>query len=202
MTFELLLAEGKIKPQQITALHLLSAFAIIGTGSIFYFFSMYMKWWGAGLLALGGLLLILTVARNKWLMKPEVNRAFRIVELIVALCIASYMAMNGMWVPVGMFGILSVVILLAFVWERGSGEQYVYVTEEGIKLPMSSRKRFIEWRNVDSVLYRYGTLTVECDENKLYQWSIKKARFEKEQFENFCKQQAEKHKGKRVADWN
>lgn len=201
MTFELVLAEGKIKPQQITALHLMSAFAIIGTGAVFYFFSMYLKWWGAGLLVAGIILLLLTITRNKWMMKPEVNRTFRIIELMAALCIASYCALNAMWVPTAMFAILSIVILMAFAWERGSGEQFIFVSEEGIKLPFSSRKRFIDWRDVDSVLYRYGTLTVECDENKLYQWNIKKARFEREQFESFCAGQAEKHKGKRVADW-
>lgn len=201
MNFELVLAEGKIKPQQITALHLMSAFAIIGTGAVFYFFSMYLKWWGAGLLAGGIILLLLTIARNKWMMKPEVNRVFRIVELMAALCIASYCAMNAMWVPTAMFAILSIVIIMAFAWERGSGEQYIYISKEGIKLPFSSRKRFIEWRDVDNVMYRYGTLTVETGENKLYQWNIRKARFEREPFERFCAEQAAQHKEKRVAEW-
>jgi len=201
MTFELLLAEGKVKPQQITALHLLSAFAIIGSGSIFYFFSDQLKWWGAGLLVLGLLLAFTAMFRNKWLLNPERNRTFRILELMAALCLASFMAINRMWVPVAMFGILAVVILLAFYWEKGSGEQHVYISEEGIKLPFSSRKRFIDWREVDSVLYRYGTLTVECEGNKLYQWSIKKTRFERDEFERFCAKQAEANRSKRVKDW-
>lgn len=201
MTFELVLAEGKIKPQQITALHLMSAFAVIGTGAVFYFFSMYLKYWGAGLLAGGITLLLLTIARNKWMMKPEVNRVFRIIELMAALCIASYCAINAMWVPVGIFAMLSIVIIMAFTWERGSGEQFIYVSGEGIKLPFSSRRRFIEWKDVDNVMYRYGTLTVECGENKLYQWNIRKARFEREPFENFCAEQAAVHREKRVAVW-
>jgi hypothetical protein len=201
MTFELLLADGKVKPQQITALHLMVAFALLGTGAVFYYFFSPMKWWGAGLLLSGLLLAGLTIARNKWLMKPEVNRIIRILELIACLCLASYMALNSQWMPVAMYGILSAVILLAFVWEKGSGEQYILVSEEGIKLPFSSRKRFIEWRDVDSVMYRYGTLSVECDGNKLYQWGIKKTRFERDAFENFCAKQAEAHKANRVADW-
>lgn len=201
MTFELLLAEGKVKPQQITALHLLSAFAIIGSGSVFYFFSDQLKWWGVGLLLLGFALTFVAIFRNKWLLKPERNRVIRIIELMAALCLASFMAINDMWVPAGMFGILAVVIVLAFYWEKGSGEQYVYVSEAGIKLPFSSRKRFIDWQEVESVLYKYGTLTVECDGNKLYQWSIKKTRFERDEFERFCSKQAEKHREKRVAEW-
>ncbi len=201
MNFELVLAEGKIKPQQITALHLMSAFAVIGTGAVFYFFSMNLKWWGAGLLVAGILLLMLTVARNKWMMRPEVNRVFRVIELMAALCIASYCALNAMWVPTAMFAILSVVIVMAFMWERGSGEQFIYVSKEGIKLPFSSRRRFIEWKDVDSVLYKFGTLTIETGENKLYQWNIRKARFERGPFEKFCAEQAEMHKGKRVAEW-
>lgn len=190
-----------MKPQQVTALHLLSAFAIIGTGAVLYFFSMYLKWWGVALLCLGIALLALTVTRNRWMLQPKTNRLARIVELTTALCIASFMASEGMWLPVGIFGILSVVLVMAFYWERGSGDQHIYVSEEGIKLPFSSRRRFIEWKEVDSVLYRYGTLTVECDGNKLYQWNIRKARFEREPFEQFCREQVEQHRGKRVADW-
>lgn len=201
MNFELVLAEGKIKPQQITALHLMSAFAIIGTGAVFYFFSMYLKWWGGGLLVAGIVLLLLTIGRNKWMMRPEVNRVFRVIELMAALCIASYCALNAMWVPTAMFAILSIVIVMAFMWERGSGEQFIYVSKEGIKLPFSSRKRFIEWKDVDSVLYKFGTLTIETGENKLYQWNIRKARLEREPFEKFCAEQAEAHREKRVAEW-
>jgi hypothetical protein len=160
-----------------------------------------MKIWGTALLLTGFLLLAISVARNKWLMRPEVNRVFRIFELGITLCLAAYMAINMIWVPVAMFGILAVVILLAFIWERGSGEQFIYVTEEGIKMPFSSRKRFIEWRDVETVLYRYGTLTVECEGNRLYQWSIKKTRFEREEFERFCTKQVEALKDKRVKEW-
>src|ERR1043165_9410668 len=94
MTFELLLAEGKVKPQQITALHLLSAFAILGTGSVFFFFYSPLKWWGEGLLPGGLILLFVSLLRNKWLLQPQVNRVFRILELMVALCLTSYMAMQ------------------------------------------------------------------------------------------------------------
>jgi hypothetical protein len=201
MVYELLLAEGKIKPQQITALHLMSAFAVLGTGSVFYFFYSPMRAWGTALLLTGFLLLVISIARNKWLMRPEVNRVFRIFELGITLCLAAYMAINMIWVPVAMFGILAIVILLAFIWERGSGDQFIYVTEEGIKMPFSSRKRFIEWRDVETVLFRYGTFTVECDGNKLYQWSIKKTDIDKEEFERFCAQQVAKQKDKRVKEW-
>jgi hypothetical protein len=201
MTFELLLADGKIKPQQITALHLMAAFAILGTGSVFYFFYSPMKTWGTVLLAAGFLLMAVSIFRNKWIMRPEVNRMLRVFELMASLCLAAYMALNQIWVPVGMFGILSAVILLAFIWERGSGEQSIYISEEGIKLPFSSRKRFIEWRDVDNVLYKFGTLTIECDGNRLYQWSIKKSRFDNYEFEKFCGKQIEAHKTKRVAEW-
>ena len=201
MTFELLLADGKIKPQQITALHLMAAFALLGTGSVFYFFYSPMKIWGAVLRALGFLLVAVTIFRNNWIMKPEVNRVVRVFELMACLCLAAYMAMNQIWVPVGMFAILSAVILLAFFWERGSGEQHIYVSEEGIKLPFSSRKRFIEWQDVDNVIYKYGTLTIECDGNRLYQWNIKKSRFDSHEFERFCAKKAEEQRSKRVKDW-
>lgn len=201
MTFELLLAEGKVKPQQITALHLLSAFALLGTGSVFYFFYSPMKWWGEGLLAGGILLLLVALFRNKWLLQPQVNRVFRILELMIALCLTSYMAMERLWAPTAMFGILSVVLLLAFFWEKGSGDQFIYVTEDGIRLPFSSRKRLIEWREVDSIIHKFGTLTINCEGNKLYQWNIKKARFDNTAFESFCNQQTEAHRSKRVAEW-
>ncbi|HXS37063.1 MAG TPA: hypothetical protein VN721_10210 [Flavipsychrobacter sp.] len=201
MTFELPLTEEKVKSHQITALHLVSALAFLGTGAIFYWLYTPVKKWGAALLIIGVLLLLVTIIKNKWLIKPYTNRIFRILELMIFLCLVSFLYLHHIWVATIMFGILSAAILFAIYWEGISGNSLkISVSADGIKLPITSRKRFIEWHEVEKILLKYGTFTVDCHNKRLFQWNIQGVNFDEEIFESFCNNQIEGNKSKRRND--
>ncbi len=201
MTFELALTEEKVKSHQITALHLVSALALIGTGAIFYWLYTPVKKWGAALLITGVLLLLVTIIKNKWLIKPDPNRIFRMVELMAFLCLASFLYLHHIWIATIMFGILSAAILFALYWEGTSGNSLkILISTDGIKLPITSRKRFIEWHEVEKILLKYGTLTIDCHNKRLFQWNVQGINFDPENFESFCNNQVEENKGKRRND--
>lgn len=198
MTFELPLTEQKVKPHQITALHLIIAFSILGAGGLCYLLGIYSKVWtnsifhsgtvpAAGLFAAGLLLLGIVFFRNRWLQQPVVNKAFRMAELVVVLVMLAGAVWLKWWMPAVISGVLATAVIFALYWENNSRRTLVIrVDDEGVKLPVTSRKRGISWPDINNVLLRYGILTIDCADNSLYQWNIGQISIDKDNFEAFC----------------
>lgn len=204
MNYLLPLTEDKVKPQQITALHLLCALVLVCTGAIFsYYFTGFVQNLGFGILVAGMALLITVIAKNKVILRREVNRIFRVVELLIFLCLLSYAAMHQWKLPMGIFGVVSAAILFAIYWENaGSNRLAIQMDENGAKLPVTSRRRSIAWHEIQEVLLRYGTLTIDCYDNQFYQWDIDTVDFDDEIFEAWCKARIEANEHKRIKnDW-
>ena len=204
MSFELPLAEEKVKRQQVITLHLIVTFALIATGILLLLIHVLLNSlsgsqrdalmsftlpsvWGVVVL-IGGLgLLGVLLFKSRWVTEKQNNRVFRIVELGILLCMASFAAINHLMVPAGIYGVIAGAILFAIYWEGVSDNTlYIHVDERGIKLPLTSRKRFLEWWEVENVLLRFGVLTIDCHDNRLFQWNIKTINFDKDQFHRFC----------------
>src|SRR5579885_1602521 len=99
MNFELALTDEKVKPHQITALHLLSAFVCLGTGALFYWLYLPVKGIATSLMIGGVLLLTLTIVRNKWLLRPATNRVFRLIEILAFGSLAIFVLIRHWWAP-------------------------------------------------------------------------------------------------------
>jgi hypothetical protein len=96
---------------------------------------------------------------------------------------------------------LVAAIVFGLFWERASGNKlFIHVDEDGIRLPVTAKRRFIPWTEVEEIIYRFGTLSIECVGNHLYQWNIALADFDNEIFEAFCIAQVEGNRGKRRND--
>jgi hypothetical protein len=158
--------------------------------------------WGIALTTAGILLLVLAIGRNKWIGRPSVTRTFRIAELLILLSLALFSAQNRWLPPAIMFGILSAAVIFALFWERGTGQMMILVNEAGLKMPVGRTKRNIPWIEIDQVLLKFGTLTVNCADNRLYQWSIDIVNFDATDFQVFCTRHIEENKTKRgLNDW-
>lgn len=204
MFFELPLTEEKIKRQQVITLHLIVTFLLIATGVFLLLLQYFINSLsgsqraalitftipnaaGTIILFCGLLMTALLIFRHGWLIEKRVNRMVRIAELLVLLCFASFAAINSLMVPAIIYGIAAGAILFAIYWESVSDSTlYIHVNERGIKLPVTSRKRFLEWWEVENVLLRFGVLTIDCCDNRLFQWNIKAISFDKESFQRFC----------------
>lgn len=204
MTFDLPIKGDKVRPQQVTALHLFCSLAFIGTGAIIYVYNFHITYWGLALLLAGLLMAALTIARNKWVTGTYVNLAFRAVELLISLAILTLSLIEQWKFPIGIFGVLSAAIVFSIFWERGAGQQlYVRIDEAGLHMPVTSRKRHIAWQDVERVLLRYGILSIDCVGNKLFQVEVSgKSDLDNEIFEAFCDAQIAAGKEKRPKnDW-
>ena len=215
MVYELPLAEEKVKRQQVITLHLIVTFTLIATGA-FLLLVQYMLHSlsgdkrqaitqltlpsGSGIIVLisGILLFILLIFKNAWVTEKKNNRVLRIAELAVLLCFASFAAMNDLMIPAAIYGIVAGAILFAIYWESVSDNTlYIHIDEKGIRLPLTSRKRFLEWWEIENVLLRFGVLTIDCYDNRLFQWNIKTISFSKEDFQRFCSEHIAQSREKR-----
>lgn len=215
MVFELPLSEERVKRQQMITLHLIVTFTLIATGA-FLLLIQYMLnslsgdqrkalshlsipgGWGLLVLASGFLLLFLIIFKNRWLTEKKTTWILRIVELAVLLSFASFAAIKNLMLPAVIYGIVAGAILFAIYLESVSDNTlYIYVDGKGIKLPLTSRKKFLEWWEVQNVVFRFGVLTIDCYDNRLFQWNIKQMSFDKEGFQRFCNEQIAENKEKR-----
>jgi hypothetical protein len=150
------------------------------------------------LYAITAILLIVTIVKNKWLQKPMNNMLFRTFELLLIASLFIYCTVAGLVIPAIIYAILCTTIILAISWERKKHIPLVInIDKDGIKLPITSRTRIIDWADIEHVILRFGTLTVNCVDNRLYQWNIGNYNFETDVFEVFCIRQVDKAKEKR-----
>jgi len=154
---------------------------------------------GLGLLLFGLGLMAVTIIKNKWIISGKVNVVVRVVELLVAAAIALLSYKEQWRFPIGIFTVLVVVILFSLYWERDAGQQlYVRVDDAGVHMPVTSRKRFVPWVEADQVLLRYGVLSVDCLNNKLYQFDVSASRVNTEEFNAFCAARIEEQVPNRI----
>lgn len=224
MRFDIPLAEQKIKPHQVTALHLMVGFALVATGAfiISVFFALTFKpfsWdplpedavvnihllllWEYIMIAVGLLILSLSFFKNKWLLKPGNNKALRRLELLLCVTLTVYSALTAAWVITAIFGLLAAAIIYSFTVESAGGKQpTVIVDDSGIKPPVMAKRRYINWAETEKVLLRHGTLTINLVDNRLYQWITTANDIDTKEFELFCSAQIEAaRKNRKKYDW-
>jgi hypothetical protein len=187
MNYKFTLAESRTKVHQVTALHLLAALAFLGAGAIIYVYNFQITYYGLALIVLALGLMGITIGRNKWINKLEVNVYFRILELVLAVVLAIYSFQQGWKPPMGIFGVLTLALGFALVWERPSFNAIeIMITDDAIKLPSNQGRRYIEWEEVEQIIFKYGILSVNCKDNRLFQWNVKDAPMDPKAFERDC----------------
>jgi hypothetical protein len=215
MNFRLPLIEEKVNRQQVIAMHLIVSFVLLVTGAFILSYRSFlnnipadkrlklvdfpisMKW--GVVIALGGLLLLgMVVFKNHFLDDKKKNVTVRFLELIILLSFITYAIITSAWMPAVIYGIVTGAILFSIYWENATDNTlYIDIDEKGIRLPITSRRKTLAWWEIEQVLLRFSILTIDCQDNRLFQWNIRETELDKEKFEQFCKQQVTTNKEKR-----
>ncbi len=178
------------------------ALAYIVTGAIIFIYNYSaIKYGGAALLGAGLLLAIMTVARNKWITSRNVNLIVRLIELAICVTVAIYSATEHWKFPVVIFGVLSASVAFGLFWERAAGNALlVQIDENGVRLPVTARTRFLKWTEVEHVVLKFGAITINCVDNRLFQWSLGNTGIDSDIIEEYCNSQVEANRSKRRND--
>lgn len=202
MEFKIQLVEEKVKQQQVTSLHLISALAFLGAGAIIFLYNSTITYWGLALLVVAIGILAMVMGRNRWVTRPANNTAFRVVELVIAASLAGYSAMQDWKLPLGIFGVIAAALVFSLYWERKSNAaQYVFVDDNGIALP-GVRAKDMQWTGVEKVMLRFGTLSISTTDNHMLQWNVHPVTFDAAAFEQYCTQKIDANReNRRKDDW-
>lgn len=203
MTFELPVTEQRVKPHQVTALHLLCAMAFLGTGALFYWMYLPYKFASVALVVAAVVLMVTAIVKSRWIQRKNVNMTFRIAELLILIPLGIFTAVHRWNVPTTMFALLALAVAFALYWENlAVNAMVIRISDAGIQLPVTSRKRSISWTEVEKVIFRHGTLTIDCHNQRLFQWMIGPVDIDAQQLEDYSSRQVEAHRSKRPAnDW-
>ena len=201
MVYDLPVEEEKIQPHQVTTLHLVGALAFTVAGAIIFRYNFDITTWGLALMIVGILLLCVTIFKNKWVISKRMNPIIRMVELLIAAVMEVYSIIQYWKFPIVIFGILCAALLFALFWEKSMGEQLtVHIDDEGVKLPVTARRRFIPWTEIEQIILRFGTLSIDCVDNHLFQWNVSIPGLNNETFETFCVAKVEENRDKRTKE--
>lgn len=202
MEYQFAVNEEKVKPHQMTALHLICALTFTGAGAITAIYNYTIPYFGGFVLVCGLLVLGVTMFRNRWLLQPARNQAWRIGESVVAGMMAGVSFYEHWKFPMWIFLVLGACLVFALFWERTAADQLsVWIDDQGIKLPVTARKRYLDWHEVEVVVVRFGTLSINCADDRLFQYTLKGTFADREEIEKYCALQVEANKHKRIADW-
>ena len=216
MSFQIEIKGQLYKARQSSSLHLISGFALVGIGACTFLLSN-ADWiktvfhapilpgfvLGSISLVVGLLDLYLTFFKNKWLQLPHNNKTMRRANASVGLGLALVFLLSQWWLAAGITGILGLANIFAYFYEQKAQQAlFVQIDKEQILLPATARKKQLVWTEVERVILRHGTLTIDCCNNYLYQWTLKHNDFDQDAIEAFSRAQIESNRSKRQSeDW-
>lgn len=204
MEYVLYLQEKKVKQQHIITAHLIAVFVLLVTGVFFELASFVVKkinlstsfnksslmQIGTSTIFMSLVILAVTIFKSKWMMKPKVGMFFRVFEIsIIGILSIHFFQLNLLTPAILMLFVIG-MIAFALFWENQSDQSLkVVLSESEILLPMTSRKKKLQWSEVDQVLVRFNTITINCADNRLFQWVLSNQDIDIEGLHQFSKQQ-------------
>ena len=219
MEFIIPLTEQKVKPHQVTALHLVVGLALLAWSAITLLInnvvvdainseatqgvtieqSGTLDITGGTVMVISLIIIASALFRNKWLRTATVNIAFRVIELLLLLAISIHLIAIQFNILAAVFGLLAATVVFALFWENGKNKTLtVTITDKGVAPPLSRKN--ISWPEVESALLRHGALTINCVDNRLYQWVTDTHDINQQEFEAYCLAQIEAGKKHRTND--
>ncbi len=212
-TFEFVIGATHQPRRQTLALHLLISFVLFAVG----IFCLVMYWFtgispnfkmAIGAFGLFGLLCFLGGIAVYALSISVVRRersatVLRVLELLLLAGGAGLFFLNGWIVPAVLFGILAALAIVAALYEiKAPADTVIQISGEGVFRKGGLKSTHLRWRELQQVLYRRGILTIDCVDNRLFQYTVQAPQIDGPLFETFCADQiARAVPNRRQSNW-
>lgn len=213
-SYKITIKQNRIKKNQVTALHLMIGFLLFMMGLVTWLVPASIKTEQFAFLDVAGIfysafgfgLIIVSIFLNrKIIQNPLKNQALRIIEIITLLSILAYTIFQKWYLPLGYSSAALLVIVFAYYWEKAArSERVISINNQGIKVPGFFKSLSLQWQDIARIVLRHAVLTVDCHDNRLYQFDVSKVAPDDgspELFHEFCKGMIESHKDIPKSDW-
>jgi hypothetical protein len=215
MRFELPVAETKLKRSHVIGLHLTVSFMLLVTGGLLMLYNSMVGeegkarlndasqvidlpgWTGIAILLSGVGLFLFTTTRHKWLIERKRNLMLCVAELGILIVFAGFSLIKQQYIPGALYTLGCLAVITGIFQSLQSGNVLtVTLDEQGIALPSAARKKFLDWSEVERVLLKFGILTIDCRDNRLFQWDTLQSNVNQDEFQSFCLEQIAAGKNK------
>lgn len=212
--YQITTRQNRIKKNQVTALHLMIGFLLFLMGTVTWLVPASVKTEKFAFLDVAGilysifglLLVIVSVFFNRKVIQvPARNLALRTIEILVLLSILIYTLLQKWYLPMAYTLAALLAITFAYFWEKNAqADSVIRLNKDGIFVPGVFRSMTFQWQDVSRVVLRHAVLTIDCHDNRLYQFDVSKVAPNEatpESFHNFCSKMIEAHKDLPRSDW-
>jgi len=209
---QILLEGRQLKRNQITGMHLMVGFLLIGIGMVTWLVPnsvkqtelQFLNYVGLGYALLGLLIVITCIFFNRKVIQTKANSILRIVEILALLIILIYAGVKQWYLPLAYSATALTGIILAYFFEQNhKKDKVVSFNENGIHIPGLGRHSNAPWEEVKNIILKHNILTVDFMNNKLYQANISKNNklIDYEILNGYIRTQIDANKHKYRADW-
>lgn len=210
--YKILLEGRQLKRNQITGMHLMVSFILIGIGMVTWLVPnsvkqtnlQFLNYVGFAYTLLGFLILITSIFFNKKVIQTKANSVLRIIEIIALALVLIYSYYKHWYLPLGYSAAALLGIILAYYFEQNhKKDKTAQFDAEGIHVPGLGKHSNAPWEEIKNIIIKHNILTIDFKNNKLYQANISKNNPDTNNNDliAFAKDHIEKNKEKYRADW-
>jgi hypothetical protein len=197
--YQIVVQGKKVKKNQVTGMHLMVGFLLTAIGFFTWLVPNSVKQETFAFLNYVGLLygflglaiIIICIFFNKKVIQTQNNLVLRWIEMVALLTVFIYSIYQKWHLPSAYAAAGLISVLLAYFWETSAKKSSIIAFEDDIiTLPKFSKRSSIAWEDLNKVLLRYNTLTIDFKNNKLIQLDIDKIAnisINPNDFEAYCK---------------
>jgi hypothetical protein len=205
--------EGKqLKRNQITGMHLMVGFLLIGIGMVTWLVPdnvkqtalQFLNYAGLIYTLLGFIIIITCIFFNRKIIQTKANLVIRIIEIIALLLMLMFSVYKQWYLPVGYSSAALIGIIITYILEKNNKKDKVTIfNETGIKIPGLGRHSNASWPEIKNIILKNNILTIDFRNNKLYQAHLSKNNksLNKEDFVSFVQEQIIKNVDSYKEDW-
>lgn len=210
--YQILLEGKQLKRNQITGMHLMIGFLLIGIGMVTWLVPdsikqtalQFLNYVGLAYAVLGFFIVIVCIFFNRRIIQTKANSALRIVEIISLLIILFFSIYKKWYLPLGYSGSGLLAILLAYYLEANhKKDKRASFNENGIHIPGLGKHTNAPWQEIKNIILKHNILTIDFMNNKLYQAKISKnnTNLDYNGFNTYTKDKIDSNKHKYREDW-
>ena len=210
-SFKIAVHQNRIKNNQVTALHIMVGILLLLLGLVTYLVPNQMKTEkfqflnkiGILYALLGVGIMCITVFFNKRVIQTSKNEILRIVEMIALGTIHIYSLIQEWYLPAAYTFAAFIAIIFAYLWEtKAKKDLIIELNDKGVWIPKLFFKKQIFWQDVKHILFNHKVLSIDCKDNKLYQYKLIGIKDQlQDTTESYIKEQIKAHEHLYDKDW-
>lgn len=179
--YQILLEGKQLKRNQITGMHLMVGFLLIGIGMVTWLVPdsvkqtalQFLNYVGLAYVLFGFFIVITCIFFNKKVIQTKANIILRIAEMIALIIILIFSLYKKWYLPSAYSGSALIAIILAYYLETNHKKDKVAsFNENGIHIPGLGKNASAPWHDIKNIILKHNILTVDFMNNKLYQANL------------------------------